>query len=106
MNWKTIATTTLFSCALVACSKQDDRKTIVAHAKAQAKLCTRIKDINERNKCVHDACNRIDVNEDEAMTMTIGDLDKLDEEIKDCVRRNYIKVEASPTTSTPLKNWH
>lgn len=89
MNWKTIATTALFSCAIVACSKQDDMKTIVAHAKAQAKLCTQIKDINKRNKCVHDACKRIDVamGDMDPKTMTFGDLNKLSEETKDC-RRN------------------
>ena len=55
MNLKTIAATVLFSCALVACSKQDNKTTAqTKQAQTKPKDCKLIKDKEERRKCVHD----------------------------------------------------
>ena len=55
MNLKTIAATVLFSCALVACSKQDNKTTVqTKQAQTKPKDCKQIKDDDERSKCVAD----------------------------------------------------
>ena len=55
MNWKIIATTILFSCAIVACSKQDDKAAApTKQAQAKPESCEQIKDREKRHKCVSD----------------------------------------------------
>ena len=54
MNLKTIAATVLFSCALVACSKQDNTTAQTKQAQTKPKDCKLIKDGEKRSKCVAD----------------------------------------------------
>ena len=61
MNLKTIAATVLFSCALVACSKQDNKGTAqTKQTETKPKDCKLIKDKEERRKCVHDKLFQFD----------------------------------------------
>jgi hypothetical protein len=57
MNVKLIATAVLFSCTIVACSKQDEKPTTKTKNEVQAKApkdCKTIKDEDARSKCVAD----------------------------------------------------
>jgi hypothetical protein len=57
MNVKLIATAVLFSCAIVACTKHDERTTATTRKedKAEApKDCKTIKDEDKRSKCAAD----------------------------------------------------
>jgi ABC-type enterochelin transport system substrate-binding protein len=59
MNWKLFAVAICFSGMIVACSKQDNKAAqqkpkTEANASASLDDCKKMKDEEERNKCVND----------------------------------------------------